>query len=63
MSQTILHNLDSQVFNFAQHRLAHLTLFFQIKEKVKCLTRQTLFLGIAICDKIFENTEAMGSCG
>lgn len=33
------------------HRLAHLTLFFSIKDRFAWLPRQTLFLAIAIFDK------------
>jgi hypothetical protein len=53
MTQTTLHRGDTLALKLQQQRLTHLNCFFDIKEKVKCLTRQTLFLGIAIFDKFF----------
>lgn len=57
MNQTKLQNVDVQALNLTQARVNHLNYFFLIKEGLKCLTRQTLFLGIAICDKFFEKSK------
>ena len=43
-----------------QSRALHLHHFFRIKEKVQFLTRQTLFLAIAVFDKYCEKSEEKG---
>lgn len=60
MCQTLALNEDSKNLNLKEVRVKHLNYFFDLKEKVKYLTRQTLFLGIAICDKFFQRIEQAG---
>jgi hypothetical protein len=61
MCQTLLPADNDQTASLSNSRTAHVSLFFQLKEKLKLLTRQTLFLGIAICDKLLEMKAASPS--
>jgi hypothetical protein len=54
MCQTLLQAAEGHNASISTDRATHVSFFFELKEKLKILSRQTLFLGIAICDKLFE---------
>lgn len=54
MCQTLLQAAEGQNTSISNDRVAHVSFFFELKEKLKILSRKTLFLGIAICDKLFK---------
>ena len=60
MCQTLAQNEVSKNIDQKDERLKHIDYFFNLKEKVKCLTRQTLFLGIAVCDRFLERIQLGG---
>ena len=54
MNQKVHH---SQQLDQKDFRNAHLQCFFTVKERVNFLSRQTLFLGIAVFDKYCEKSQ------
>lgn len=62
MCRTLPEAAPTQIQTIEHTRILHLSIFFQIKEKLKILSRQTLFQGIAICDKFLELTKHRVHC-